>query len=197
MKQFENQFSPKQLHSPVQTPNMSTPKPTKLRRSRSFLSNNVSNSSSSDLPISPTIFDVSSASVFKTHLTELKSRIHSLSAECSRLNEKADKSNEEKRYLIDRITHLERQRRDDNDSLQNELNHCRKLLEKYTNDENSNPFLSNIYSPPEHEVSLYDEVLLENKQSNNKPSYEPTNYKDLFSRVYEKLKISNNNKNDA
>ncbi|CAF1256789.1 unnamed protein product [Rotaria sordida] len=133
--------------------------------------------------------------VFKTHLTELKSRINSLTTECSGLNEKLDKSRQEKRYLIGRITLLERQRRDDNDSLQNELNHYKKLLEKYTND-NSNIILSNIYSPPEHEVSLYDEVLLENKQSMNKPSYEPTNYKDLFANVYEKLKISNNNNNN-
>ncbi|CAF3003928.1 unnamed protein product [Rotaria sp. Silwood2] len=194
LKQSTTLFFPKQLHSPIQKSNISILKSTNLRRSRSFDFNSTSNSSSSSSNISTSlnIFDVSSASVFKTHLTELKSRIISLTTECSRLNEKLDKSRQEKRYLIDRITLLERQRRDDNDSLQNELNHCKKLLEKYTND-NSNTILSNIYSPPEHEVSLYDEVLLENKQSMNKPSYESTNYKDLFARVYEKLKISNNN----
>ena len=138
------------------------------------------------------MFDISSTSIFKNHLTELKARIHSLTLECSRLNENFDKSEYEKRYLIDRITLLERQRRDDNDSLQNELNHYKKLLEKYT-DENSNLILSNIYSPPEHDISLYEEVLLENKQTMIKHSYEATNYKDLFARVYEKLKINNDN----
>jgi len=118
-----------------------------------------------------------------------------LTSECSTLNEKLHQSEQEKHYLIDRMTLLERQCRDDNDSFQNELNHCRKLLEKYTS-ENTNSILSNIYSPPEHDVSLYDEVLLENKQSINKSSYEPTNYKELFASVYEKLKISKNNKND-
>ena len=132
-------------------------------------------------------------SIFKTHLTELKSRIHRLTHECSKLNEKLDKNESEKRYLIDRITSLERQRRDENDSLENELNHCKKLLEKYTN-ENTNRILSNIYSAPEHDMSLYDEVLLQNKQSIIKSAYEPTNYKDLFACVYEKLKISSNNK---
>ncbi|CAF3419969.1 unnamed protein product [Rotaria sp. Silwood1] len=199
LKQSTTHFFPKQLHSPVQKSNNSTLKSTKLQRSHSFDFNSISSSSSSslssDLSTSSNRFDVSSASVFKTQLTELKSRINSLTTECSRLNERLDKSRQEKRYLIDRITLLERQRRDDNDSLQNELNHCKKLLEKYTND-NSNIILSNIYSPPEHEVSLYDEVLLENKQSISKPSYELTNYKDLFARVYEKLKISNNNNNN-
>ncbi|CAF1257812.1 unnamed protein product [Rotaria sordida] len=197
LKQFANHFFPKQLNSSIQKSNISTLKSIKLRRSHSFNLNSTSNSSSSssNLSTSSNIFDISSALVFKTHLTELKSRINSLTTECSGLNEKLDKSRQEKRYLIGRITLLERQRRDDNDSLQNELNHYKKLLEKYTND-NSNIILSNIYSPPEHEVSLYDEVLLENKQSMNKPSYEPTNYKDLFANVYEKLKISNNNNNN-
>jgi predicted nucleic acid-binding Zn-ribbon protein len=141
--------------------------------------------SESPLPISPNLFDISSASIFQSHLSELKSRIHSLTIECTTLNDQLHRSEEEKHYLIDRITQLERQRRDDNDSLENELNHYRKLVEKYTND-HTKPILSNIYSPPEHDLSLYDEVLLENKQ--NKASYEPTNYKELFARVYEKLK---------
>ena len=190
LKQFVTHFFPKQLNSPVQT---STSK--KLRRSHSFNINSTSDPSENSSS-SSNIFDISSASVFKTHLTELKLRINSLKSECSTLNEKLHHSEQEKRYLIDRITLLERQRRDDNDSLQTELNHCRKLLEKYNN-ENSNSILSNIYSPPEHDVSLYDEVLLENKQSINKPSYEPTNYKDLFERVYEKLKVSNNTNKTA
>lgn len=139
------------------------------------------------------MFDISSAAIFKTHLTELKSHIKSLKIECSQLHEKLDYSKDEKRHLIDRITILERQRRDDNDSLQNELNNCKKLLEKYTN-EYTDKIPSIIYSPPEHEVSLYEEVLLESKQSINLPTYEPTNYKDLFARVYEKLNLSNNKK---
>ncbi len=194
LKQFATHFLPKQLNSPVQTPNSSITKSTKLRRSYSFNLNSTDNSSSNS-STSSNIFDISSASIFKTHLTELKSRISSLTSECSTLNEKLHQSEQEKHYLIDRMTLLERQCRDDNDSFQNELNHCRKLLEKYTS-ENTNSILSNIYSPPEHDVSLYDEVLLENKQSINKSSYELTNYKELFASVYEKLKISKNNKND-
>ncbi|CAF1545007.1 unnamed protein product, partial [Adineta steineri] len=58
--------------------------------------------------------------------------------------------------------------------------------------ENLNPILTNFHSPPEHEVSLYDEVLFENKKLNNKQSYEMTNYKDLFASVYQKLKIIKN-----
>jgi hypothetical protein len=195
LKQFTTHFFPKQINSPVSKPNISMEKSRKLRRSRSF-NLNLTLNSSSDTLISSNLFDISSASVFKTHLTELKSRVHSLTSDCSILNEKLHRSEQEKRYLIDRITLLERQHRDDNDSLQNELNHCKKLLEKYDN-ENSRDILSNIYSPPEHEISLYDEVLLENKQLINKLSYEPTNYKDLFARVYDKLKISINNKNDT
>ncbi|CAM2719952.1 unnamed protein product [Rotaria socialis] len=188
LKQFETHFFPKLSSSPVKKSNILSIK--KLQRSHSLNLNSTSNQSSS-LSTSSNVFDISSTSIFKTHLTELKSRINTLTDECSRLNEKLDKSDKEKRYLVDRITILERQRRDDNDSLQNELNDCRKLLEKYTND-NLNSILSTIYSPPEHEVSLYDEVLLESKQSINKLSYEPTNYKVLFARVYDKLKINNN-----
>jgi len=189
LKQFANHFFPKQINSSVQTSKIST---RKLRRSHSFNLNSISNSTSNSSTSSSNIFDISSASIFKTHLTELKSRIHSLTSDCSILNEKLHQSENDKRYLIDRITYLERQYRDDNDSLQNELNHCKKLLDKYNN-KNSRDILSNIYSPPEHDISLYDEVLLENKQS----SYQPTNYKDLFARVYDKLKISTNNKNDT
>jgi hypothetical protein len=195
LKQFAAHFFPKQSNSPVQTPNISMPKSRKLRRSHSFDLNSSLNSPS-DSSTSSNTFDISSASIFKAHLTELKCRIHSLTSECSTLNEKLLQSENEKRYLIDGITLLERQRRDDNDSLQTELNHCKKLLEKYTN-EYSRDILSNIYSTPEHEVSLYDEVLLEKKQSMNKSSYEPTNYKDLFARVYDKLKINTNQKNET
>jgi hypothetical protein len=195
LKQFATHFFPKQINSPVQTPKISMPKSRKLRRSHSFNLNSSFNSSS-DSSTSSNIFDISSVSVFKTHLTELKFCIHSLTSECSTLNEKLYQSEQEKRYLIDRITLLERQRRDENDSLQNELNHCKKLLEKYTN-ENSRDILSNIYSPPEHDVSLYDEVLFENKQSINKSLYEPTNYKELFARVYDKLKSNTNTKNNT
>ena len=185
LKQFTTHFFPKQFNSPVQTPTSSTPKSSRLRRSHSFNSNSVLNSSL-DSSISSNIFDISSASIFKTHLTEFKSRLHSLTNECSKLNEKLHQSEVDKRYLIDRITHLERQHRDDNDSLQNELSSCKKLLEKY-HTENSRDILSTIYSPPEHEISLYDEVLFENKSKSN---YEPTNYKDLFARVYDKLKTN-------
>jgi hypothetical protein len=185
LKQFATHFFPKSFNSPVQKP--ITPMP-KLRRSHSFESNlDLHPSTGSSKPSN--IFDISSASLFKTHLTDLKSRIYTLTSECSILNESLHQSEQEKHYLIDRITHLERQRRDDTDSLQHELNHCRKLLEKHTN-EHSRDLLLNIYSPPEHDLSLYDEVLFEDKQSTPQPpSYEPTNYKDLFARVYEKLKV--------
>ena len=139
----------------------------------------------SPLSISPNLFDVPSTSIFKSHLSELKSRINSLTIECTRLNEQLYQSEKEKNYLIDHITKLERQHRDDNDSLQNEINYYQKLAEKYSN-ENSKSVLSNIYSPSEYDLSLYDEF----KQS--KTSYEPTNYRDLFARVYEKLKTNPN-----
>ena len=129
--------------------------------------------------ISPTLFDNSSTSIFKSHLSELKSRIRSLTNECATLNDQLHQSDDEKSYLIDRITQLERQRRDDHDSLQHELNHYHKLISK-------SHLLSNISSPTEHDLSLYEEVLLENQS--NKSAYEPTNYKALFARVYEKLK---------
>ena len=184
LRQFATHFFPKTFNPPVEKPITSMPK---LRRSHSFESN-LDFPSSTDSSKPSNLFDISSASLFKTHLTELKSRIHTLTSECSLLNENLHQSDQEKHYLIDRITQLERQRRDDTDSLQHELNHCRKLLEKHTN-EQSRDLLSNIYSPPEHDLSLYDEVLFENKQSTPQPSYEPTNYKDLFARVYEKLKV--------
>jgi hypothetical protein len=145
LKQFATHFFPKQFNSPVQTPVISTPK---LRRSHSFYLNSPSNSSSLlDSSTTSNIFDISTASVYKTHLTELKSRINSLTSECSLLNDKLHQSEHDKRYLIDRITCLERQRRDDNDSFQNELNLCKKLLEK-SSYESSNSISSNIHSPP-------------------------------------------------
>ncbi|CAF1099821.1 unnamed protein product [Adineta steineri] len=188
LKQFETHHFPKQYNSSVQT----SKKSNKLRRCQSFSLNLAHDSSLTDVSTSSNIFDISSASIFKTHLTELKTRIKSLTSDCSTLNDKLHQSEQEKHYLNDRITLLERQRRDDNDSFQHELNHCRKLLEKHINNENLNPILTNFHSPPEHEVSLYDEVLFENKKLNNKQSYEMTNYKDLFASVYQKLKIIKN-----
>lgn len=123
----------------------------------------------------------------KSHLAELKSRVKSLTSDCLSLNDKLHRSEQEKQQLTDRITLLERQRRDDVDSLQTELNYCRKLLEKQSNESSASHVLANICSPPEHDVSLYDEVLLEHKRINRRPSYQPTNYKDLFAGVYEKL----------
>jgi hypothetical protein len=179
-KQLSSYFDHKQTNSPTI---FSTPISSKRQRSNSFSIKPLSDTSPI---ISPNLFDISSASIFKSHLSELKSRIRSLTNECTTLNEQLHQSDQDKYYLIDRITQLERQRRDDNDSLQNELNHYRKLISKYHN-ENTQNILSNIYSPPEHDLSLYDEVLLENQTK--KPSYEPTNYKELFAQVYEKLKI--------
>jgi hypothetical protein len=181
-KQYSSYFVSKQTNSPYQTPIYSTPVSTKRQRSNSF---SIKPISDSPLSISPNLFDISSTSIFKSHLSELKSRINLLTNECTRLNDQLYQSENDKHYLIDRITQLERQRRDDNDSLQNELNHYRKLVEKSSN-ENTKSVLSNIYSPPEHDLSLYDEL----KQS--RPSYEATNYKDLFARVYEKLKTNIN-----
>lgn len=152
-------------------------------------SNSLSHSSPVlNASVSPNLFNSSSASLFKSHLTELKTHIKSLTNDCTQLNDQLRQSEQDKCYLIDRINQLERQRRDDDDSVQNELNHYRKLLEKYSN-ENTTSVLLNMYSPPENDLSLYDEVLLETNQT--KPSYEPTNYKELFARVYEKLKINN------
>ena len=178
-KQLSSYFDQKQTNSSTI---FSTPVSNKRQRSNSY-----SMKPFPDTPsfATPNLFDVSSTSIFKSHLSELKSRIRSLTIECSTLNEQLNQSDQDKYYLIDRINQLERQRRDDNDSLQNELNYYRKLMSKYHND-NTKSILSNIYSPPEHDLSLYDEVLLENQS--NKPSYEPTNYKELFARVYEKLK---------
>ncbi|CAF0953330.1 unnamed protein product [Adineta ricciae] len=183
-KQLSTQFYPKPITSHIQS---STIPPAKSRLRRHSQSTNVhpiQNSSPSS-----NIFDVSSASVFKTHLTELKSRIKSLTSECSTLNDKLHQSEQEKQFFINRMTLLERQHRDDIDSLQNELNHYKKLLEKQSNDPPSTIF-SPMFSTPEHDVSLYDEVLFENKKLHFKSSYEPTNYKDLFASVYAKLKSS-------
>jgi len=183
-KQFSSYFIPKQINSTCQTPICSTPVSPKRQRSNSYSLKSIFDS---PLVVSPNLFNVSSVSIFQSHLSELKSHIHSLTNECTTLNDQLHQSEQDKHYLIDRITQLERQHRDDNDSLQNELNYYRKLVEKYSNN-NTKSLLSNIYSPPEHDLSLYDEVYLENTQLKS-THYEPTNYKDLFARVYEKLKI--------
>ncbi len=130
-KQFSSYFLPKQTNSSYQTPIFSTPISTKRQRSNSFSIKSISDSPSF---ISSNLFDISSTTVFKSHLSELKSRIHSLTIECTTLNDQLHRSEQDKCYLIDHITQLERQYRDDNDSLQNELNHYRKLVEKSTND---------------------------------------------------------------
>lgn len=184
-KQLSSYFQPKQTNPSYQSPIFSTPLSTKRQRSNSF-----SNKSIPDSPLfTSNLFDNSSTSIFQSHLTELKSRIHDLTLECTTLNEQIHRSEQDKHYFLDRIAKLERQRRDENDSLQNEVNHYRKLSEKYTND-NTKSILSTIYSPPEHDLSLYDEVLLDDKLQTISYSYEPTNYKDLFARVYEKLKTT-------
>jgi predicted nucleic acid-binding Zn-ribbon protein len=111
----------------------------------------------------------------------LKARIHSLTSECTLITDQLHQSEQEKRELIERITQLERQRRDDNDALQNEVNHYRKLVEKSTHAEHR--FMpTNVFSPLEHDLSLYEEVRLE------LPVYQPTNYQALFAPLYEKLK---------
>ncbi|CAF0926512.1 unnamed protein product [Rotaria sordida] len=186
VKQFSSYFISKQTNIPCQTSILSIPISTKRQRSNSFSLLSTSNSSPLlNSSTSSNLFDNSSVSIFKSHLRELKSRIKSLTIECAKINDQLHQSEQDKRYLLDRIIQLERQRRDDNDSLQNELNYYRKLLEKYSN-ENNKSVLLNIYSPPEYDVSLYDEVFSENNQS--KSSYEPTNYKELFSPIYETLK---------
>jgi hypothetical protein len=197
LKQFSTYAFPKQFKSLPSTSNQSLDTSNKRRqRSHSFEFKSRSNTSPSTDPLTNgNLFDVSSASIFKTHLSELKSRIHTLTTDCSLLNDKLDQSEQDKSYLIDRITQLERQRRDDTDSLQNELTHCRKLLEKSSHN-HERVILSNFYSPPEHDLSLYDEVLLENKSLTSKSSYQPTNYKDLFARVYDKLKTTNRTSNN-
>lgn len=164
-------FRTKQFSSFFPSP-CSTPVSTKRSRSNSFSLQSTFDS----LPLNSShLFDLASTSIFQSHLTELKSQIHSLTNECTTLNIQLDQSEQEKFDLLDRMTQLERQRRDENDSFQTELNHFRKLLDKST-------------SPPEHDLSLYEEVLQQNQSSNT--SYEPTNYKELFARVYEKLKTT-------
>lgn len=98
------------------------------------------------------------------------------------LNEKLQQTEDEKSALVDRLTHIERIHRDECDSYQNELNSYRKLVEKSVQ---NHP--STFYSPAEHDLSLYDEVLLESQPNT---TYQTTNYKDLFARVYQKLKIN-------
>ena len=190
LKQCAVQLVPKQFKSLENSPCTVIPAVKRRGRSHSFdLQSVLTPPSSTNSSLSSNLFDISSASIFKAHLSEVKSRLHSLTGTCSTLNEKLHRSEQEKRYLLERITQLERQRRDDTDALQNELNHCQKLLEK-SSQENTRVMLSNIYSPPEHDLSLYDEVLLDNKQSSSKSAYQPTNYKDLFARVYDKLKMT-------
>lgn len=138
--------------------------------------------STSNSSTASNFFDLSS-NVLKSHLTEFKSRIQNLTIDCANLTDRLQQSEEEKRSLIDRITLLERQRRDENDSFQNQLNHYEKFVNKH-----SNSPLSDLYSPPEHELSLYEEVQFEHPST--KSSYESTNYKDLFARIYEKLNPS-------
>lgn len=140
-----------------------------------------------ELPSSPTtIFDLSSAHVYKSHLKELKSRIQQLNNDCAYLTEQLERSEEEKRFLIDRLNQIERQRRDENYSFENELSHYKKLLEKYR-DTSISTKIKEIYPSPEHELSLYDEVQTEKNQK--KSFYEPTDYRSLFQPLYEKLKI--------
>lgn len=175
LKQFATQIFPKSFNSSGEQKKKNQPR--KLPRSYS-LNGDLNLQPSSDHSQSSNLFDLSSNSL-KSHLTEFKSRIQTLTIDCSNLTERLHQSEEDKRYLIDRITLLERQRRDENDSFQNELNHYKKCLDKH-----SNP----IPSPPEHELSLYDEVQFEQKP---KLIYEATNYKDLFARIYDKLKSTN------
>lgn len=140
-------------------------------------------------------FDSTFSSVFKAHLTEFKNQFKIFKSDYSLLNEKLQQTEEEKRRLVSRLNEIERERRDELDSFQNELTNCRKLLEK-----SSKEILpANLYSPPEHDLSLYDEVLFERKFQPHSSSYRSTNYKELFARVYEKLKINKslmNNSND-
>lgn len=100
------------------------------------------------------------------------------------LNEKLQQVEEEKAALNDRLTQIERIHRDETDTLQNELNSYRKWMEK--SHQQASPL--NLYSPPEHDLSLYDEVLLQSQTRSS--TYQTTNYKDLFARVYQKLKIN-------
>lgn len=98
------------------------------------------------------------------------------------LNDKLQQAEEEKSTLIDRLTQIERIHRDECDAFQNEVNSYRKLAEKSLQ---TRP--STFDSPVEHDLSLYDEVLLESQPTS---TYQTTNYKDLFARVYQKLKIN-------
>lgn len=181
-KQLAAQVFLKSSEQQTKIPSKNT---SKLSRSLSLNSSlNHHSTSASDCSNASNFFDLSS-NILKSHLIEFKSRIQNLTIDCSNLTDRLHQSEEEKRYLIDRITLLERQRRDENDSFQNQLNHYEKFVNKH-----SNTSLSELYSPPEHELSLYDEVQFEYPSSTTtvKSSYEATNYKDLFARIYEKLK---------
>lgn len=175
LRQFSTQFFPKlsKISAPSTTSNIQQ-RMTRHQRSHSFDGN------CHIVVPSPSIcshsFDLSSN--FKTYLIEFKSRLHALTLDCSMLNEKLQQSEEEKSLLIDRLTQVERIHRDECDSFQNELNSYRKLIENRS---------STFYSPIEHDLSLYDEVLLESQPTSQ---YQTTNYKDLFARVYQKLNIN-------
>lgn len=91
------------------------------------------------------------------------------------LTDQLNRSEEEKTRLIERLNRLEREHRDEIDSLQNEVNHCRKVLEK-----NSSP----SSRKSRQDVSLFDEV-----NSAPSPIYQRTDYHALFAPLYEKLKF--------
>jgi predicted nucleic acid-binding Zn-ribbon protein len=168
--------------------NISMPVLKQRQRAHSFNLKTVPNSLSTSFVPTSNLFDRPSASVYKSHLRELKSRIQSLTSECITLNEQFSRSEHEKHVLLERITQLERKYRDDYDSLQNELNHCRKLLDKYIQQSRTaSHLLTDDCSMPQYNLSLFDEVKLESKPSTL--IYEPTNFRALFAPLYEKLKM--------
>jgi len=178
LRQFSTQLFPKSSKfSSATQPAASIHRKQRHQRSHSFDGNCLIVSSPS---ICTHSLDLSSN--FKTHLIEFKSRLQSLTLDYSMLNEKLQQTEEEKSALVDRLTQIERIHRDECDSYQNELNSYRKLVEKSVQ---NHP--STFYSPAEHDLSLYDEVLLESQPHS---TYQTTNYKDLFARVYQKLKIN-------
>lgn len=187
IKQYSSHFISKQLKSSKQPSACSTPISNNRKRSNSFSLLSIPDLNNMNSSPSTNLFETSSASLFKSHINKLKSRIKSLTNDCTKINDQLRQSEHDNRSLLDHITTLERQHRDDCDSLQSELNNYRKLVEKYSN-ENSPTVLLNLYSPPENDLSLYDEVLLENDRFNS--LYQPTNYKELFARVYETLKMN-------
>ena len=161
------------------------------QRAHSFnlRSTSISDPSPSNTSSPSTIFDLSSTAIYKSHLRDLKARIHALTTDCTLLTDQLQRSEEEKQHLIDRVNQLERQRRDDNYSLQTELNECRKLLEKYR-EHHRRATSERFNQSPERDLSLFDEVQNDTKSSSS--VYEPTNYQLLFKPLYEKLKIDAN-----